>query len=127
MITRNNVKTHTDSQLSIAAGRLADEADRLAAVEHLVETNAGTYSSAEAGRARGSGDPRYSDWSVYLTVGGVRREVGDSEGAPGYTRRMYDDHRRDAKRLAEIRAELALARAELARRHPDHSDWPDGY
>ena len=29
--------------------------------------------------------------------------------------------------LAEIRAELALARAELARRHPDHSDWPDGY
>ena len=60
------------------------EINSLLRVEHLVETNEGTYSAIEARRKVGVGDPEFATRKVYETVGGSRRSTGpDEDGAPG--------------------------------------------
>ena len=103
-------------------GRLIEAADALAEVEHVVESNAGTYGATEAHRARGSGDPRYSNWRVYMTVGGRRRTEGDPDGAPGRALRHYDRHAADLRRLAAMRKQIDVIRSEIDRRHPSEDE-----
>lgn len=84
------------------------EIEVLAGQEFLVETNQGTYGSAEAARRVGTGDPRFADRNVYETVGGSRRETGPSEDdAPGRMRRI------NAKALRKARERLARLRRSL--------------
>jgi hypothetical protein len=87
---------------------LAREIAALAAIEHCVETNSGTYGAAEARRAVGCGDPQFADRNIYETVGGARRETGpDAKDAPGRMRRLNRDAlAADRRRLAALREEL---------------------
>jgi hypothetical protein len=86
---------------------LVREAEALSRVEHLVETNSGTYGAAEACRDCGTGEPRFADRCVYETVGGVRRETGaDAARAPGRMRKSYETLGADRARLAELRRRI---------------------
>lgn len=91
---------------------LQREAAALAAVEHMIETNDGTFSQQEACRAVGTADPAYATRRVYESVGGVRRETGPSEDrAPGRTRSLNRDAlSADRRRLADLRKQIAAAR-----------------
>lgn len=77
------------------------------ATEYCVETNAGTYGAAEAGRKCGCGDPMFADRAVYETPLGVRRESGPSEDrAPGRMLVRRDALNAARKRLCALRAML---------------------
>lgn len=84
---------------------LNTEITTLATERVLVATNQGTYGSAEACRAIGTGDPKFANCDIYETVGGGRIVVGCSEDrAPGRMR-----HTNQAT-LAEKRKTLATLR-----------------
>lgn len=87
------------------------EINALLRVEHMIETNDGTYGASEACRKVGSGDPAFATRRVYETVGGSRRSTGPDEAdAPGYMRKINaEDMKADRKRLADLRAALRSA------------------
>lgn len=72
--------------------------------EYLVATNAGTYSSREAQRSVGSGDPAVSTRNVYETVEGLKRATGPADdAAPGQMRNLSRaELTADHRRLAEL-------------------------
>lgn len=83
----------------------------LEAVEFAVETNSGTYSSVEAARKCGTGDPRHADYTVYETVCGKRRRVGcDTDRAPGYARHLKTSLSTKREELAALKRELSVTR-----------------
>lgn len=88
------------------------EIDTLSNVEHLVETNSGTFGATEACRKVGSGDPMFATRNVYETVGGSKRSTGPDEvDAPGRMRRINaNTMSADRKRLANLQAELRRAK-----------------
>ena len=76
----------------------------LAAKEHLIETNSGTYGPEEARRKVGSSVPEVAERNVYETVGGRQREEGPgATSAPGRMRRLdrtaLDEDREKLKAL----------------------------
>ena len=92
---------------------LKRQADELAAREILVSTNEGTYSTTEAVKATGSGDPAHNTWRTFQRVGDGRRSVrGCNQGrAPGYARYLNADELAAAqKALADLRAEIERQR-----------------
>jgi hypothetical protein len=91
-----------------AVAELEAEAEALASVEYLVETNQGTYGAGEARRKVGVAEPHFADRDVYETVGGARREMGcDADRMPCRVRRCNRAAlAADRKRLAELRREI---------------------
>jgi hypothetical protein len=88
---------------------LEQEAAALAAVEVLIETNAGTFGAAECCRKRGCGDPVFGEYQIYESVAGDRHVVGDPDDAPGYARRC------GRQELGEKRRQLAELRKQISR------------
>lgn len=84
------------------------EINALEQVEHVIETNEGTYGLGDCQRAGVSGDPKFSTRNVYETVGGVRRESGPTiERTPGRMRRINcETMADDRKRLADLRRQM---------------------
>lgn len=106
MATIHSLSTATEILAEIAA-----EIAEIEAEEVHVETNQGTYGSAEAARKVGCGDPAFANREVYETVGGKRRETGPGAGrAPGYMRQINADY------MARLRAEVADLRKTLRQR-----------
>ncbi len=91
---------------------IQSEIETLSRVEHLVETNQGTYGSREAASKVGTGDPAFAERNVYETVGGSRRATGPSEDlSPGLRRRINSGvMSRDRERLAALKAALRSAK-----------------
>lgn len=90
---------------------LKKQAEELAGMEILTETNSGTYSQVEAKQTCGSGDPRYSEYRIYTRVGDgrERREGCAADEAPGVARRFREalsDAQRD---LRQLRKQIARA------------------
>ncbi len=102
-MTTTAAKTRTEIQAEI---------DTLSRVEHLIETNSGTYGPGDVRRAGVAGDPQFSERNVYETVGGQRRATGPSEDrAPGRMRTINrETMAADRKRLAALKAALRSAK-----------------
>ena len=85
---------------------IQSEINTLLNVEHLVETNAGTYGDGDVVRAGCTGG--MAERNVYETVGGQRRATGPSEDrAPGRMRRINRETMSDdRKRVADLKAAL---------------------
>lgn len=90
---------------------LREEIRDLERVEHMIETNSGTFGAQEACRKVGTGDPMFATRNVYETVAGVRRETGpDADDAPGYMRSINRAALSDGRKLlADLRRQLRAA------------------
>lgn len=86
------------------------EANELAAMECLVETNSGTFGATEACRKTGSGDA--GEYKIFARVGdGKRRVVGyDPANAPGYARHFGTDLSDKQAKLRTLRSRIAALR-----------------
>lgn len=87
---------------------LKKQADELAAMEILTETNSGTYGQVEAQKACGSGDPRHSEYRVYTRVGDgrERREGCAADEAPGVARRFRQELSDAQRELRKLRKQI---------------------
>lgn len=89
---------------------IQSEINTLIQVEHLIETNAGTYGDGDVIRTGCTGG--MAERNMYETVGGQRRETGPSEDrAPGLMRQINrETMSKNRKRLADLRAALRTAK-----------------